>query len=541
MNVISVEKTAAPKFAAAGNGLETYEYVVVQIGGMATSFRNIDGVWLKAGMVDNNWVKWAIPANETELRAIASRPVLQMVEAPYDMSFYYGQDQGDNGTYQRENDKDWKFVDTDKIKDGVMIMEVQSRVYTTVWYDAKTGEPIISRGIGKELIPLEEGQNPMIDVWVEVTEDDKLPFTADGKEYTFVESDPRNFLGDWVHAGLAEDPSSEKTTVLKLFFVAKDEEPNIPDDAEYTLTVLYLDAADKVSQVAKPYTAKLKKDATYNVTSPEVADYGKADRETVSGTMPAGNVIEKVYYTKTTTPPPPDNPNPVTPVTYPVRYQWTGLPEGAGEKLPATQRYASGISVKVDTVYTQGKEAVVDGKTYVFSGWDTEDFRMPAKDVVISGTWAEKSEEHTQPVKHTLTVNYVYAEDGSEAAPTVHEALAKDAQFNVASPVIEGYTPDQAVVAGTMGDEDIVVTVVYTAEEPVDVPDEDTPLVEEPDVDKTPDADVPPEETEIPDEDTPLTDVPQTGDLSMGWYAALMLSICGLVLLNLKRRKILEG
>ena len=64
-----------------------------------------------------------------------------------------------------------------------------------------------------------------------------------------------------------------------------------------------------------------------------------------------------------------------------------------------------------------------------------------------------------------LTINYVYAE-GGEAAETHEEDVAIFSSYSVTSPEITGYTPDPAVVTGTMGDADIngkEVTVTYTA------------------------------------------------------------------------------
>ena len=91
--------------------------------------------------------------------------------------------------------------------------------------------------------------------------------------------------------------------------------------------------------------------------------------------------------------PDPVTPDPVpvdpTPSAYPVRYSWTGLPANSGNRVPGTRRYAENARVTVDTGYVQGMEVTVDGTTYVFSGWDMEDFRMPSESVTITGVWTE--------------------------------------------------------------------------------------------------------------------------------------------------------
>ena len=60
----------------------------------------------------------------------------------------------------------------------------------------------------------------------------------------------------------------------------------------------------------------------------------------------------------------------------------------------------------------------------------------------------------------TLTVNYVYL-DGSEAAESVVEIHAAGEDYNVVSPVIEGYIASMPVVFGVMPSRDVIVTVIY--------------------------------------------------------------------------------
>ena len=70
--------------------------------------------------------------------------------------------------------------------------------------------------------------------------------------------------------------------------------------------------------------------------------------------------------------------------------------------------------------------------------------------------------------KHTLTINYVYAqEEESEGDPiqaydSYTNEFAKGDTYSIESPKIEGYTPYKATVEGEMGTEDITETVTYT-------------------------------------------------------------------------------
>lgn len=66
-------------------------------------------------------------------------------------------------------------------------------------------------------------------------------------------------------------------------------------------------------------------------------------------------------------------------------------------------------------------------------------------------------------VTHTLTIEYLYADDGSTAAPTHNSTHSVGENYSVTSPYIEGYIATRRVVSGTMPDHDVVVTVYYVA------------------------------------------------------------------------------
>ena len=66
--------------------------------------------------------------------------------------------------------------------------------------------------------------------------------------------------------------------------------------------------------------------------------------------------------------------------------------------------------------------------------------------------------------KYDLTIRYVY-QDGKTAAPTYHQAnMPYGKTYDIASPVIKGYTPSLANVSGMMTDQNILITVIYTAD-----------------------------------------------------------------------------
>ena len=66
--------------------------------------------------------------------------------------------------------------------------------------------------------------------------------------------------------------------------------------------------------------------------------------------------------------------------------------------------------------------------------------------------------------KYDLTIRYVY-QDGKTAAPTYHQAnMPYGKTYDIASPVIKGYTPSLANVSGMITDQNILITVIYTAD-----------------------------------------------------------------------------
>ncbi|MBO6060672.1 MAG: MucBP domain-containing protein, partial [Clostridia bacterium] len=108
-----------------------------------------------------------------------------------------------------------------------------------------------------------------------------------------------------------------------------------------------------------------------------------------------------------------------------------------------------------------------EGESYYIESPSIRDYETDTP--VVSGVMGDRDIEiyvvYT-PVEaevHELTVNYVYA-GGGAAAPSYTGTFEEGAAYSVESPVREGYTPDIAVVEGIMGEEDITVTVIYTAD-----------------------------------------------------------------------------
>ncbi|MBP5650157.1 MAG: InlB B-repeat-containing protein [Bacteroidales bacterium] len=82
-----------------------------------------------------------------------------------------------------------------------------------------------------------------------------------------------------------------------------------------------------------------------------------------------------------------------------------------------------------------------------------------------SGQWTSTSDQTLYAKwtinSYTLTVNYKYIND-DPAATTHTETVVYNTPYSVESPAITGYTPNKAIVAGTMGAGNVTVDVIYS-------------------------------------------------------------------------------
>lgn len=69
--------------------------------------------------------------------------------------------------------------------------------------------------------------------------------------------------------------------------------------------------------------------------------------------------------------------------------------------------------------------------------------------------------------EYTVTVYYLYSDDGSEAAPTYSQTYRHKESYSIASPDIDGMIPSIEVVNGTIDAAAVSITVYYDEEEPI--------------------------------------------------------------------------
>ncbi len=118
---------------------------------------------------------------------------------------------------------------------------------------------------------------------------------------------------------------------------------------------------------------------------------------------------------------------------------------GGTEIAPMTRPYGTSLTAPADPTKTG----------YTFAYWTPEmPAIMPAADMTLVASWNINS--------YILHIDYVMA-DGSTAPSDYNELHDYNDPYSINSPSVAGYTPDIAIVAGTMPADDVTVTVTYTA------------------------------------------------------------------------------
>ncbi len=397
-------------------------------------------------------------------------------------------------------------------------------------------------------------------VTVDTTYTKDQEITVDGKTYVFSGWSTDDFTmpaGDVTISGSWTEKEADKFTVT------------------YSWTGLPEGTTDPAAPAAASYEEGDTVTVDTRASGSEVTVNGRTyvfsgwDR-TGSFEMPAGNVTITGTWSEK---------------QYRVTYSWTGLPEGAAETLPNGGMYVEGALVNVDSMYTNGRTATVNGRTYVFSGWNrTGSFEMPGSDVTISGTWTVQSgggsdvptpspsPSPTTPVDPRPSTP-VDPDDGDDDPPTrpVNPVtpVNPDGGDDDGTPDVPPVTPDTPDV--NIPEEDVPLVNVPDVDVPlagtpeVDVPDADVPLTGVPEEVVIPDVDVPLADTpdvpvmdipvadvpmgnvpaadvvDIPNANVPLADVPKTGDDSRIWTLFALISGLGLAWLMLdKKREAIE-
>ena len=222
------------------------------------------------------------------------------------------------------------------------------------------------------------------------------------------------------------------------------------------LVILYQNKAGE--EIEDRHTQDITTGQTYEVTSPEVPGY-TADKPTVTGTATEADAQNGLTIHVT-----------YTPNRYTVTFDPAGGTCATESRLvlydsPYSYDPESKTYRGLPTAYREG---------YAFLGWYLADGTQVTEETLVA-----TAEDHTLTARwsqesYTLTIRYVYSADdetnhGGEAHESYTQELPFGAAYHVPSPDIENYTPDQAVVSGTMPARDLTVTVTYTKNQPIEV------------------------------------------------------------------------
>ena len=207
----------------------------------------------------------------------------------------------------------------------------------------------------------------------------------------------------------------------------------------YSYTIKYVEEGNETN-ILKTTTGEAKYEEEIDVTKEtfEGYTYVRQDKEKIK--IDTTNNIATVYYTRN---------------SYKVTYEYDGkVPTGASE-TPAEAKYKYGASVTV------AENATAPG--YTFSGWDHEDFTMPASDVVIKGHFTANTNTEYK-VEH-----YLEDLDGKTFTLKDTEKLAgtTDTTATATPKQYPGFTYDSTVegtkTSGTItGDGKLVLKLYYT-------------------------------------------------------------------------------
>ena len=151
------------------------------------------------------------------------------------------------------------------------------------------------------------------------------------------------------------------------------------------------------------------------------------------------NLVIKLYYTRN---------------SYKVTYKYEGTTPNGASALPTEKTYKYGASVTV------AEDATAPG--YKFSGWDHEDFTMPAEDVVIKGSFEARNDTKYRVEHYLENLNdegFTLEEGKDYAATTDTKVTAEPKEY-------PGFTFDSTVVGtkteGTVtGDGQLVLRLYY--------------------------------------------------------------------------------
>ena len=144
-----------------------------------------------------------------------------------------------------------------------------------------------------------------------------------------------------------------------------------------------------------------------------------------------------------------------------------------GEACKLSPSTKSAHTVTVKCVDEEGV-AIADAPSREVLVFDNEEYTINVptsvvgyrpKETTVAGTMGEADitveAVYVPAPKHNVTINFVMPE-GVTAPESLVKEVSEGWKYSIEVPTVAGYVPDKSTVTGTMGEEDIEVTVTYT-------------------------------------------------------------------------------
>lgn len=205
---------------------------------------------------------------------------------------------------------------------------------------------------------------------------------------------------------------------------------------EHNLKVVYTGPNDGRFQAPADHVEKVKTNVPYRIISPVVEGYAPVIKYLEGKMGPTDTTVEVQY----------------VPTEWNIRY-YTNGGDNAIDSIPDYTMTQS-VTYKIPT-----------REGYTFNGWYSDPeltvkvVGIPegnTKFVRVYASWISES-------GGTVTINFVGPDANFTAPANIERYYAAGDRYSINVPSVVGYTPDRTKVEGTMGTDDITVTVTYSA------------------------------------------------------------------------------
>ena len=146
--------------------------------------------------------------------------------------------------------------------------------------------------------------------------------------------------------------------------------------------------------------------------------------------------------------------------------------DATGSRAPALVSPSDGVEQKYSVTFKDWDGTDIGDVQQIAAGSDAEEPAHPTRDGYEPNGWDKPftnvqedlvvTAQYTLLETYTLTINYLFADNGVAAQPYVATVKRGESyDYDVFSPAVAGFHPDQTALSGTLGGADITITVLY--------------------------------------------------------------------------------